>query len=740
MALSKAKSHLKKGQILEAKKFCLDILNIYPNNFRLKQFINSLETLKFSKNIYNDLVNFFNNKKFYEVVKLSEEHLKISEKNHSIWNIYAAANEELGKLDDALIGYQRAITLNPNDPEYYNNMGILLEKREEFDDAIISYNKALSIKPDYVEANYNLGNAFKKLGEIEAATFYFKKAISYNANYTQAYNNLGNILHQEGRIDEAIRMFQKAISINPSLAETYCNLGYAFIEKNNINKAILALKKSIHLNPNFFQSYLNLGNIFSDEDQIINAIDMYNKALSIKPDFELVRSKRLHQLANICNWKAIEEDRLFISQLGTQKQFTTPWSLLSLEDNPQNHRKRSEIFAKIKFPQKSIPFIAPISKFNKRIRVGYFSSDFYDHATMSLISKVFSLHNREKFEIYIYSYDLDKKDEIKTNLIKSVDVFDDVSLMSDKDIALLARQDQIDIAVDLKGYTRNNRSGILAYRAAPIQVNYLGYPGTMGTDFIDYLIADSTIIPKEYRDYYSEKIIYMPHSYQPTNNSRLISPKVVTKSDMGLPEDSFIFCCFNNSYKITSIEFDIWMRLLKKVDGSVLWLLQTNEWAEINLKKEAEKREVNPDRIIFAKKIAQSEHLARQKLADLFLDTFNVNAHTTASDALWGGLPVLTMIGKGFPARVAASLLNALGLPELITDNEKDYEYLALELASNPEKLTKIKNKLIMNRMSKPLFNTEIYTKHLENGYQQVYQNYIEGNKPKTININHLIY
>jgi len=324
---------------------------------------------------------------------------------------------------------------------------------------------------------------------------------------------------------------------------------------------------------------------------------------------------------------------------------------------------------------------------------------------------------------------------MRQNLINSVDVFDDVSQMSDRDIALLARQDEIDIAVDLKGYTHKSRTGIFAFRAAPIQINYLGYPGTMGANFIDYLVADSTIIPKEYRNYYSEKIIYMPHSYQPNDNNRLISKKEITKSDMGLPEDSFVFCCFNNSYKITSVEFDIWMNLLKKVEGSVLWLLKTNKWAQTNLRKEAEKRGVNQDRIIFAERLPQAEHLARQKLADLFIDTFNVNAHTTASDALWGGLPVVTKAGKGFAARVTASLLNAIELPELVTENEKAYEDLILELALNREKLSKIKGKLVMNRISKPLFDSEMYTKNLENGYQQVYQNFINGNKPKTINV-----
>ena len=769
-ALSKAKLYAKKGDISEAKKFCQDVLHTYPNNLRAKQLLNSLDTSTSSSKIFNELINIFNKKQYAEVIQISERYLQIYPKNASLWNINGAANEELGSLDyalksfkmavfldknndayynnigitfqkkgaqdDALIAYEKAITINPNNPEYYNNFGTILEKKEKFEEAIKVYNKALHIRPDYAEAHYNMGNAYKGQGELEQAIESLGKAITYNPKYTQAYNNLGNILHQQGRIDEAIEMFQKAISINPNRPELYCNLGYAFNAKGKIENAILALSKSISLNPNFFQSYLNLGNILSNQGKTVDAIYMYNKALIIRPDFETVRSQKLHQQANICDWNSIEENRIFISQLGVQKQFVTPWSLLSLEDNPLNHKKRSEIFAKIKYPQKAIPFNTLISKCKKRIRIGYFSSDFYDHATMRLMSKILTLHDRQRFEVFAYSYDLEKNDEMKTNLINSVDVFDDVSQMSDKDVALLARQDEIDIAIDLKGHTQNNRSGIFAYRAAPIQINYLGYPGTMGANFIDYLIADSTIIPEEYKNYYSEEIIYMPHSYQPTNNNRLISQKEMTRSGMGLPEDSFVFCCFNNSYKITSVEFDIWMNLLKQVEGSVLWLLKTNKWAQANLRKEAENRGVNQDRIIFAGKLPQAEHLARQKLADLFIDTFNVNAHTTASDALWGGLPVVTKTGKGFAARVAASLLNAIDLPELVTENKKDYESLILELAHNREKLKEIKDKLIINRMSKPLFDSEMYTKHLENGYQQIYQNFIDGNKPKTININ----
>ena len=322
---------------------------------------------------------------------------------------------------------------------------------------------------------------------------------------------------------------------------------------------------------------------------------------------------------------------------------------------------------------------------------------------------------------------------MRQRLEKSFDSFTDVQSMNDRDIALQARQDKIDIAVDLNGYTQDARTGIFAYRAAPIQINYLGYPGSMGAEFIDYIVADQNLIPPESQKHFNEKPLYLPNTYMPTDDSREMSKKTITRSKLGLPDDAFVFCCFNNNYKISPNEFDIWMRLLTKVENSVLWLRESNQLSSINMKNEAQKRKVDPSRLVFADKLPMDEHLARQRLADLFVDTFAFNAHTTATEALWAGLPVVTKVGLGFAARVAGSLLNAVGLPDLVTETKKDYEALILELATNPTKLAKIKEKLAKNRLTQPLFNTELYTKHLENGYLQAYQNYFDGNLPKTI-------
>ena len=316
-------------------------------------------------------------------------------------------------------------------------------------------------------------------------------------------------------------------------------------------------------------------------------------------------------------------------------------------------------------------------------------------------------------------------------LIKNFDSFHDVRDMKDEGIAELARSEGIDIAVDLTGYTRNTRSGILAYRAAPIQVSYLGYPGSMGADFIDYLIADSTLIPEESQKFYSEKIVYMPDCYQVSNNSRPQPATDVTRAELGLPEAGFVFCCFNNNYKITPREFDIWMRLLDQVEDSVLWLRRSNQWAEENLKKEAQARGIDPDRVIFADMCGYSEYLARLTKADLFLDTFNYNAGAVANDALWCGLPVLTHQGQSYVARMVSSLLTAIDMPELIATTEADYEQLALDLATNPKKLKSLKAKLARNKDNTPLFNTEQFTSNLETAYTEMYNRYVNGKKPE---------
>jgi predicted O-linked N-acetylglucosamine transferase (SPINDLY family) len=435
----------------------------------------------------------------------------------------------------------------------------------------------------------------------------------------------------------------------------------------------------------------------------------------------------------MCNWQNLPAGLDFIYKKVMGKyRVATPFTLLSLSDDAFLHKKSSEIYAQSKFPLN--PVLGPTLKLsgNQKIRVGYFSADFKNHPVSNLIAELFELHDKNQFEIIAFSFGADDKSHVRLRLKQAFDQFIDVSGMSDLDIAKHSRELCIDIAVDLGGYTAESRTGIFAYRAAPIQVSYLGYLGTMGVDYFDYIFADNTIVPESLQQFYTEKIVYLP-SYQVNDRKRCISDKKFTREELALPENDFIFCCFNNNYKILPATFDGWMRILKAVDGSVLFLYAENQWAEINLKKEAEVRGVNSSRLVFGGRLPNDEYLARYRACNLFLDTSPYNAGTTASDALWTGLPVLTQMGQSFASRVAASLLTAIDLPELITTTQEEYEALAIELALNPKKLSDIQLKLVNNRLTAPLFDTPLFTKNLEAAYIEMMGRYHADLEPEHI-------
>ena len=435
----------------------------------------------------------------------------------------------------------------------------------------------------------------------------------------------------------------------------------------------------------------------------------------------------------ICNWSDLVESFENISKkIMANEKVINPFPLLSLTDDAMLQKKSSAIYAQDKYPFNPILGSILNRSKNEKIRLGYFSADFKNHPVAFLIAELFEIHDRSQFEIYAFSL-IKAADEMRGRLQLAFDHSIEIQAMTDIEIAQLSRSLNIDIAVDLTGFTKDSRTGIFSYRAAPIQVNYLGYPGTMGADYIDYIIADKTLIPLDTQSSYTEKVVYLPNSYQVNDRKRAISEKQFTRHELGLPEDGFVFCCFNNNFKILPATFTSWMRILKAVEGSVLWLLQDNPWAVENLKKEALKQGVDAQKLVFAERMPLPEHLARHRQADLFLDTLPYNAHTTTSDALWAGLPVLTLMGQSFASRVAASLLNAIGLTELITNTQEEYEALAIELAQNPHKLAEIKLKLTNNRLITPLFDTPLFTKNLEDAYIKIYERYQADLEPDHI-------
>ena len=542
-------------------------------------------------------------------------------------------------------------------------------------------------------------------------------------------------LQRQGRSAEVVTQGALLLGRYPRSAFLHNLQGVALAGLGRIEQAADHYRRAITLEPDNAAAVSNLGNLLRAAGREDEAIAAYDRALAIDPELAEARMHRLHLLAYRCDWDAIAAEGDRIATLGIDGAPASPFAMLPADDHLERQLRRAQRFAAHQFRQVPLAPPAPPAGRPDRIRIGYFSADFHDHATMHLIAGMFEHHDRSRFAIHAYSYGPAANDAMRRRLIAHVDQFHDVRSMDDEAVAGLARAEGIDIAVDLKGYTHGTRSGILAFRPAPVQINYLGYPGTMGAPFIDYIIADRTVIPDTHRHGYTEKIIYLPHSYQANDDRRAISHRPISRREAGLPQDAFVFCCFNSHYKFGAAEFVIWMRLLARVEGSVLWLLEVGAQAARNLAEAARRHGVDPARLIFAGRLATPEHLARHAHADLFLDTFNVNAHTTASDALWAGLPIVTRAGQSFAARVAASLLTAIGLPELITATSEDYERLALDLARDRPRLAAIRARLADQRLSTPLFDAARFTRHIEEGYRQAFQRHADGQEPDTIEV-----
>ena len=642
--------------------------------------------------------------------------------------------QELNQLDEALESFDCAIAHNPNYAVALFNRGIALHELKRLDEALTSYDHAITINPDYADAHYNRGLALQDLRRQDEALASYDRAIAIKPDYAVAYSNRGNALQDLKRLDEALASFDCAIAIKPDYADANYNRGNALNELKRLDEALASYDRAIVLKQDYADAHYNRGNTLQDLKRLDEALASFDRAIAHKADIDFILGDSLHTKMHLCLWNDLPNQlNELIHKVDRNQKVAVPFSVIALFDDPAVQRKTAEIFSNKKYPQSNVlPKIGRYPKHSK-IRLGYFSADFHNHATMHLMAELFKSHNKDKFELIAFSFGPDIQDEWRQRALLCFDQFVDVRFKSDREIAVLARTMEIDIAVDLKGYTQDCRTGIFAEESAPIQVNYLGYPGTMAVDYMDYLIADRTLIPEDKQPYYSEKIVYLPNSYQVNVSKRTVTETALTRQELGLPDTGFIFCCFNNNYKITPTTFAGWMRILTAVEGSVLWLFEGNTSAIKNLKKEAIKLEINEERLIFAKHMPIADHLNRIQLADLFLDTLPYNAHTTTSDALRMALPVLTCIGESFASRVAASLLNAVNLPELITTTQAQYESLAIDLALHPEKLKALKDKLANNLPTAPLYNTPLFTQHLESAYLSMYDRYQNGLDPEHI-------
>jgi protein O-GlcNAc transferase len=641
---------------------------------------------------------------------------------------------ELKQFEAALKSSEQAIHFNPDSANAYFQHGFNLQDLKRYDESLESYEKATLLKHDYAQAHSGCGNVLFELKRWREAIACYDKAIHYKNDFAEAYANRANALKELKLFDLALVSIDQSIQVKHDFAEAHYNRGNILFELKRWEEALNGFDKAIAFNSNYAEAYYNRGNVLFELNRWKEAIMSYQSAITLNPDYEYLQGSYQHIKLYVCDWQDYESTVFnILLQIKEGKKSTPAFTALALTDSPETQLKASKIWIDDKHPFN--PSLGSIPKYQRKnkIRIGYYSADFHNHATAYLMAELFELHDKNKFEFIAFSFGPDSNHEIRHRLSKSFSQFLDVQFKSDEEIALLSRELEIDIAVDLKGLTSNARTHIFSYRAAPIQVNYIGFPGTMAAEYMDYIIADTTVIPAESQPYFVEKVVYLADSYQVNDRNRTISQKVFSRDELGLPEDSFVFCCFNNNYKINPLVFNVWVRILKAVEGSVLWLLEDNALAKINLRKEAEIRGLDPNRLVFAQRMDLPEHLARHRAADLFLDTFPYNAHTTASDALWSGLPVLTCKGHSFVSRVAASLLNAIEMPDLITETHDQYEVLAIELANNPTKFKAIKDRLINNRLNTPLFDTPLFTKRMESAYMQMYERYQMDKPPDHI-------
>ena len=641
-------------------------------------------------------------------------------------SLAATIHERMRKPDIAEKIARHCATLHPDMAAAHFNLGLSLRSLRRLNEALDAFGRAIELEPAFAEAYFHQGLIHYRMGNTDKAIASFDDVLQRQPDMAAAHYYRASSLAAKGELKQAVIGYSHAIKHRQNFAEAYNDMGNVLMSLSQMNAAETAFKNAVRFRPDLALAHENLGIVLSAKHELAAAVESFDRACKLNPASQSALAHLLYTRAQICDFSGMNSD-----DVARVSDTASPFTMLALEDAPERHFQRATNHWKRRAGLiKPLPLPARPHARAARLRVGYFSSDIHEHATLRLMSGLLREHDKTRFDIFMYSYGLGKEGPLREKVRQDVENFHDIQQSTNAEIIKLVRSHELDIAIDLKGYTSGTRSELFGYRLAPLQINYLGYPGTMASEAFDYILADSTVIPQDERDHYSENVIYMPNSYQPNDIRRRIAATTSSRADFGLPETGFVFSCFNNSYKIGVAEFDIWMRLLQRVEGSVLWLLTGNVELQQNLRKEAALRDVAPDRLVFSGKISYEQHLGRHKHANLFLDTFNYNAHTTTSDALWAGLPVVTKPGRQFSSRVAASLLKAIGLPELICDTQEDYEHTALYLATNPDVLRKVRDRLSANRFREPLFDTIRYTRNFETGLDLAYDRYLTGKPP----------
>jgi protein O-GlcNAc transferase len=637
-----------------------------------------------------------------------------------------------GQFSDALARFDQALTVKPRFIEAIAGRGAALSNFGRHEEALAAYDTVIAAIPEHAQSWNNRGNALLILGRDQDALLSYERALSLLPSYTEAWRNRGTALLRSGRLDEALQCFERALQLKPDFGAAWEDCATVLTRLGKREEAIAAYDRAIALNPNNPDLLYNRGNVHAIVRHYDEAIRDCEAVLARSPDYPYARGVLIHSKLQSCNWRGLEAEIWNISMaLATGKRIVSPFNFKAVSDLPSEHLRVAQVWTAHESPPLN-SLAQDRRDAHERIRLAYVSGDFNNSAVAMLMAGVFECHDRRQFETIAVSFGSAVKTPMRLRLESAFEHFVDVCGRNDEEIAKLLRDMEADIVVDLMGYTGECRSAIFARHPAPVQVNYLGFPGTMGTPYMDYIVADSIVIPEDQHAYYAERVAYLPHCYLPADNTRETA-QVPGRTGAGLPDVGFVFASFNNSYKFHPAMFGLWMRLLRAIEGSVLWLPENNAATRRNLTLEAEARGVTGSRLIFAPPLPDpAQHLARLSLADLFLDTLPYNAHSSAIDALWAGVPLLTLIGHSFAGRVAASALTAAGLPELITSTPAEYEAVALRFARDAAALAEIRATLARNRPTAPLFDTVRFTRGLEAVFTGMWERHRRGEKPSS--------
>jgi predicted O-linked N-acetylglucosamine transferase (SPINDLY family) len=627
--------------------------------------------------------------------------------------------------------FRASLAANPNQPVAHSNLAAVLLQMNRPGEALASCDQALRLNPNTILALYNRGNILRELKRPEEAVASYERALRLKPDYVSALKNCGIALVELRRYEDALAMFERALKLSPGNAEAYNSHGNTLLVLQRYEEALASYQRALALEPDFVEALNSTSNILGALKRHEEVLVYFSKLLEVAPDYKYAAGSRLHARLHCCDWEGYSQDtKHLIASIAAGKQVELPFPFLAISDRASEQLQCARLFATERGGAAAAPLWQGEHYTHERIRVAYLSADFREHAVSYLMAGVLEQHDRTRFETIAVSLRTEELTPMGQRVKRACDRFVDVSRLSDAQIATRLREWEVDIVVDLVGFTEGVRTGILAQRPVPLQVNYLGFPATMGTAYIDYILADEFVIPAAQRVHYAEQVVYLPECFQANDDRRAIE-HTLSRAQCGLPDSAAVLCCFNNSFKLSPGVFEIWLRLLQAVPDSVLWLLGDTEAVQRNLRAYASAHGLSADRLVFAPRLPYAQHLGRMSLADLFLDTLPFNAGTTASDALWAGVPVLTCTGEAFAARMAGSLLTAVGLPQLITHSLPEYEQRAMELLQRPELLADLRATLARHRNTHPLFNTSRFCRHLESAYLTMWQQYQRGEQPE---------